>query len=189
MIKANVRAAPIANLSDQWERHAGQLIWKEAPRDAFKSVRDCKRWSERHRGKPIDETLGALRVALVENKARRKWQVQVILGARRHALSAHDDQQRAQEDYSLARCLFYPDPAWVEAMGWVRQHTDPADAEADRAIREWICRRAAAQKPRRPRKAAKDRVRLSAERPSRDDGDVGASLGRTRPYRVAGEEL
>jgi len=117
MIKANVRAAPIANLSDQWERHAGQLIWKEAPRDAFKSVRDCKRWSERHRGKPIDETLGALRVALVENKARRKWQVQVILGARRHALSAHDDQQRAQEDYSLARCLFYPDPAWVEAMG------------------------------------------------------------------------
>jgi hypothetical protein len=112
MIKANVRPASIERLSDHWERHAdGQLIWKEAPRDDFKSAHDWIRWNERYRGKPIDETPGALRVALVENKARRKWQVQVILGARRHTLSAYDDQQRAQEGYSFARCLFCPDPA------------------------------------------------------------------------------
>ena len=78
-----------------------------------------------------------------------QWQAQVILGARRHPLGV---PTRAQEGYSFARWAFLPDPAWVEAMAWVRQHTDPADAEADRAIREWICRRAAAQKPRRPRK-------------------------------------
>ena len=64
------------------------------------SVRDWKRWNERYRVKPIDETPGALRVALVKNKARHKWQVQVILGARRHTFIAYDDQLRAQEGYS-----------------------------------------------------------------------------------------
>ena len=112
MIKANVRAAPIERLSDQWERHADgrRLIWKEAPRDAFKRVRDWKRWNERYRGKPIDETPGALRVALTDNKPRRKWQVQVILGARRHTFSAYDDQHRAQEGYSFARWAFLSRP-------------------------------------------------------------------------------
>src|SRR5271165_4767246 len=57
----NERAVPIKRLSDHWERHAdGQLMWKEAPRDASKSVRDLTRWNERYRGKPIDETPGAL---------------------------------------------------------------------------------------------------------------------------------
>jgi len=108
----NERAVPIKRLSDHWERHAdGQLMWKEAPRDASKSVRDLTRWNERYRGKPIDETPGALRVPLTDNKPRRKWQVQVILGARRHTFRAYDDQRRAQEGYSFARWAFCPDPA------------------------------------------------------------------------------
>ena len=41
MIKANVRAASIGRLCDYWSANTdGQLIWKEAQRDAFKSVRD-----------------------------------------------------------------------------------------------------------------------------------------------------
>jgi hypothetical protein len=102
---------------------------------------------------------GALRVALVENKARRKWQVQVILGARRHTFCAYYAQQRAQEGYAFARWAFLPDPAWVEPLAWVRQPTSPADAEADRAIRRWIRRRDVAQM-RRPRAAGSERTVL-----------------------------
>src|SRR4029077_14627703 len=61
-----------------------QLIWKEAPRDVFKSVGDWKRWHGRYRGKPIDETTGALPVALTDNKPTRRWRVHVILAARWH---------------------------------------------------------------------------------------------------------
>jgi hypothetical protein len=41
-------------------------------------------------------------------------------------------------------------PASVEAMVRARQRIDPADAEADRVINEWIRRHAAAQKWRPP---------------------------------------
>jgi hypothetical protein len=69
MSKAKASAAPIQRLFGRWKRLADE--WREAPRAAFNSTRDWKRWNERHRGKPVDETPGALRVALTENKARR----------------------------------------------------------------------------------------------------------------------
>jgi hypothetical protein len=39
----------------------------------------------------------------VQNKARRKWTVQVILGARRHTFRAYHDQQRALAGNAFAR--------------------------------------------------------------------------------------
>jgi hypothetical protein len=48
--------APIERLFAQWERLAdGTIVWRESPRDAFKSIHDWKLW-ERYRGKPVDET-------------------------------------------------------------------------------------------------------------------------------------
>jgi hypothetical protein len=147
MTKANVPAAPIERLFAQWEVIDRTVVWRESQRDAFNGVHDWKRWNERHRGKPVDETLGALRVALVQNKTRRKWRVQVILGARKHTFRAYHDKQRASHGYAFAKWAFCADraqvEAWAEAMSWVRQRTDPADAEADRAISKWIRRHAA----------------------------------------------
>jgi hypothetical protein len=91
------RAAVEGRAYDQGERPRGldrsatstaARCFGGVPRDVFKSVRDWKRLNERYRGKPIDEAPGALRVALSYNEPRHKWQVQVILGARRHTLSA-----------------------------------------------------------------------------------------------------
>jgi hypothetical protein len=125
MTKMIARVAPIERLFDHWKRLADArgIVWREAPREAFNSIRDWKRWNERYRGKPVDETPGALHVVLVENKARRrKWQVQVILGARRHTFRAYHDQQRAQEGCAFARRAFCPDPAWVEAVAGTPAH-------------------------------------------------------------------
>jgi hypothetical protein len=123
MTKANDRVAPIEDLFDLWELLAdGKMIWKEAPRDAFKSVRDWRRWNERYRGNRIDETPGALRVALAENKARRKWQVQVILGARRHFYASHSRRELAERSYAFAKEAFCPDPASVELQQLTRAY-------------------------------------------------------------------
>jgi hypothetical protein len=71
------RAAVEGRAYDQGERPRGldrsatstaARCFGGVPRDVFKSVRDWKRWNERYRGKPIDETPGALRVALTDKR-------------------------------------------------------------------------------------------------------------------------
>ena len=151
MIKANVRAAPIEAPSDQYPRHTdGRRLLRRGPRAlSTKSATGSDGTS------PIAvsrSTRGRSSCPTYRQQPRRNGRPKsssALAGIPLVRITTNTAPKKATRSPDGR---FFPDPAWVEAMAWVRQHTDPADAEADRAIREWICRRAAAQKPRRPRK-------------------------------------
>ena len=108
MTRAFDRALPITHLGDLFTRDAKthELRWRSAPRSAFKSERDYVQWNRKYSGQPVLRTPGGLRVKLVENKLRRKWQVQYVVGSRRYSVSSHSDYERAYREYGLARSQF-----------------------------------------------------------------------------------
>ena len=108
MTKLNDHAVPVARLSDLFERDAKtyQLIWRSAPRSAFNNERDYVQWNRRYCNQPVLDTPGGLRVVLVRNKLRRRWQVQYVVGCRRYSVRSHSDHESADRDYRLARSLF-----------------------------------------------------------------------------------
>jgi hypothetical protein len=108
MTTAFDRALPIAHLGDLFNRDAKthELIWRSAPHSAFKSERDHAQWNRRYSGQPVFGTPGGLRVVLVRNKLRRKWQVQYVVGCRRYSVRSHSDHDSADRDYRLAKSLF-----------------------------------------------------------------------------------
>jgi hypothetical protein len=108
MTKAFGRALPVAHLSDLFERDAKtyELKWRSAPRNAFKSERDKARWNRRYCGQSVFGRPGGLRVVLMRNKLRRKWQVQYVVGCRRYSVISHSDHESADRDYRLAKSLF-----------------------------------------------------------------------------------
>ena len=63
-------------------------------------------WNRKYSGQPVLRTPGGLRVKLVENKLRRKWQVQYVVGSRRYSVRSHSDYERAYREYGLARSRF-----------------------------------------------------------------------------------
>ena len=65
------------------------------------------------------EKPGGLRVELVRNKLRRKWQVQYVVGRRRYSVSSHSDYERADRDYRFARSLFclFGRESFIKLMG------------------------------------------------------------------------
>jgi hypothetical protein len=108
MTKVNDHAVPVARLSDLFERDAKtyELIWRSAPRSAFESEREYAQWNRRYSGQPVFGKPGGLRVVLVRNKLRRKWQVQYVVGCRRYSVRSHSDHESADRDYRLAKSLF-----------------------------------------------------------------------------------
>ena len=102
------RALPVAYLQDRFNRDAKthELIWRSAPRSAFKSKRDYAQWNRRYSGQPVFGKPGGLRVLVERNKLRRKWQVQYVVGCRRYSVRSHSDHDSADRDYRLAKSLF-----------------------------------------------------------------------------------
>jgi hypothetical protein len=128
MTKAGDHAVPIERLNDLVERAEviGNLIWRRAPRDFFRSEREWRRWNERYCGKPVLFSGGALRAELVEAAgARRKWHVHIVLGSRRFSLRSHGDREHAYNDYLDAREVRWPDPVWVSLMATGNYSRDP----------------------------------------------------------------
>jgi hypothetical protein len=121
MTRAFDRALPVVHLGDLFKRDAktSELRWRSAPRSAFKSERDCARWNRRYSGQPVLGTPGGLRVVLVWNELRRKWQVQYVVGCRRYSVSSHGDYERAYRDYRFAKNLFclYGGESFIKLMG------------------------------------------------------------------------
>jgi hypothetical protein len=112
---------PNAHLGGLFERDAKthELRWRSAPRSSFESERDHARWNRRYSGEPVLEKPGGLRVELVRNKLRRKWQVQYVVGRRRYSLSSHSDYESAYRDYGLARSRFnlFNGESFIKLMG------------------------------------------------------------------------
>jgi hypothetical protein len=121
MTRAFDRALPIALLGDLFTRDAKthEPRWRSAPRSAFKSEREYAQWNRRYSGQPVLETPGGLRVELVRNKLRRKWQVQYVVGRRRYSASSHSDYERADRDYRFARIRFslFGGESFIKLMG------------------------------------------------------------------------
>jgi hypothetical protein len=117
MTRAFDRALPVAHLGDLFKRDAetSQLVWRLAPRSAFKSERDYAQWNRRYSGQTVLGTPGGLRVVLVWNEQRRKWQV----GCRRYSVSSYSDYERAYRDYRFARSLFclFGGESFIKLMG------------------------------------------------------------------------
>ena len=121
MTRAFDRALPNAHLRDLFQRDAKthELRWRSAPRSSFESEREYAQWNRRYSGEPVLETPGGLRVELVRNKLRRKWQVQYVVGRRRYSVSSHSDYERAYRDYGLARSRFnlFGGESFIKLMG------------------------------------------------------------------------
>jgi hypothetical protein len=84
----------------------GVRTWTTAPPALFASDRDRQRWNERFAGKALDEAEGAFRVRLRETpRGKRRWHVEIAVGAQRFSLSSHDDREAAERDASLFATL------------------------------------------------------------------------------------
>ena len=96
-----------------------QTVWLTAPRSAFKSEPEYTQWNRRYCGQPVLGTPGGLRVVLVWNEQRRKWQVQYVVGRRRYSVSSHSDHERADRDYRFAKSLFclFGGESFIKLMG------------------------------------------------------------------------
>jgi len=121
MSRAFDHALPIAHLRDLFQRDAKthELRWRSAPRSFFESEREYAQWNRRYSGEPVLETPGGLRVELMRNKPRRKWQVQYVVGRRRYSVSSHSDYERAYRDYGQARSRFnlFGGESFIKLMG------------------------------------------------------------------------
>lgn len=77
-------------------------IWATAPRSYFASDSDHRRWNARFAGKPIAENPGAFRVRVIETRrGKRRWHVEIAVGAQRFSLSGHDEREAAEWDAGL----------------------------------------------------------------------------------------